>query len=56
MCQRVINEMTVQVRVSDFTKGVEWYKTLLKKGPDFIPHEGFALSGNYFRNVGYKFQ
>ncbi|WP_034640232.1 VOC family protein [Bacillus manliponensis] len=38
----MINEMTVQVRVSDFSKGVEWYKTLLKKDPDFIPHKGFA--------------
>ncbi len=34
--------MTIQIRVQDFARGIEWYKTLLKKGPDFIPHEGFA--------------
>ena len=34
--------MTVQVRVKDFAKGLEWYKTLLQKDPDFIPHTGFA--------------
>lgn len=35
-------EMTVQIRVLNFTKGLEWYKTLLKKEPDFVPHDGFA--------------
>jgi hypothetical protein len=35
-------EMTVQVRVSDFEKGLDWYKILLGKEPDFVPHEGFA--------------
>lgn len=34
--------MTYQVRVSDFTKGLYWYKTLLKREPDFVPHDGFA--------------
>jgi len=37
----VIIETTVQVRVSDFEKGKEWYKSLLNKEPDFVPHEGF---------------
>ena len=35
-------EMTIQVRVSEFEKGQQWYTTLLKREPDFIPHEGFA--------------
>jgi hypothetical protein len=34
--------MTYQVRVSDFSKGLKWYKALLNKEPDFTPHEGFA--------------
>jgi hypothetical protein len=34
--------MTVQIRVSDFDKGLEWYKTLLNSEPDFVPHNGFA--------------
>ena len=34
-------EMTIQVRVNDFQKGKQWYQTLLKRQPDFIPHEGF---------------
>lgn len=34
-------EMTIQVRVNDFQKGRHWYQTLLKRQPDFIPHEGF---------------
>lgn len=38
----MIYEMTVQVRVSDMEEGQKWYETLLKKEPDFIPHEGFA--------------
>lgn len=38
----MIYEMTVQVRVSDFEKGREWYKILLNKEPDFVPHEDFA--------------
>ncbi|WP_409296754.1 VOC family protein [Peribacillus sp. SCS-26] len=35
-------EMTTQVRVSNMKEGLEWYKTLLNKQPDFIPHDGFA--------------
>lgn len=38
----MIYEMTVQVRVSDMNEGQKWYQTLLKKEPDFIPHDGFA--------------
>lgn len=34
--------MTVQIRVSDFTKGHQWYKTLLKREGDLIPHDGFV--------------
>lgn len=33
-------EMTVQIRVSDFQEGHKWYKTLLKKEADLIPHGG----------------
>lgn len=35
-------EMTIQFRVTDFNKGQKWYETLLKRKPDFMPHEGFA--------------
>jgi len=38
----MIYEMTIQVRVSEFEKGQHWYTTLLKREPDFIPHDGFA--------------
>lgn len=38
----MIYEMTIQLRVSEFEKGQHWYTTLLKRDPDFIPHEGFA--------------
>jgi hypothetical protein len=38
----MIFEMTYQVRVSDFSEGLKWYKTLLDKEPDLTPHEGFA--------------
>ncbi|WP_079508637.1 VOC family protein [Mesobacillus jeotgali] len=38
----MIYEMTYQIRVTDFEKGLHWYKTLLNKEPDFTPHEGFA--------------
>lgn len=37
-----MNEITIQVRVSDYEKGLEWYQTLLQRKPDFTPHEGFA--------------
>ena len=38
----MIFEMTYQVRVSDFDRCLKWYKSLLKKEPDFTPHNGFA--------------
>lgn len=38
----MIYEMTVQVRVTDMQEGQRWYETLLKRTPDFIPHDGFA--------------
>lgn len=38
----VIIETTVQVRVSDFETGKKWYKSLLNKEPDAVPHEGFV--------------
>jgi catechol 2,3-dioxygenase-like lactoylglutathione lyase family enzyme len=38
----VIFEMTIQIRVTDFEKGLHWYQLLLGKEPDFIPHDGFA--------------
>ena len=34
-------EMTYQIRVTDIHEGHKWYETLLKRAPDFIPHEGF---------------
>ncbi len=37
-----IYELTVQVRVTDMGKGQAWYQSLLKREPDFVPHEGFA--------------
>lgn len=33
--------MTVQIRVPTIKEGHSWYKTLLNREPDFIPHEGF---------------
>src|SRR5690606_11236394 len=38
----LIFELTIQVRVRDFDKGLHWYQLLLNKKPDFIPHDGFA--------------
>ena len=38
----MIIEVTVQVRVSDFDKGFNWYRTLLGREPEYGPHEGFA--------------
>ncbi len=35
-------EMTIQLRVTDFEQGQKWYEKLLKRRPDFMPHEGFA--------------
>ncbi|WP_242273573.1 VOC family protein [Bacillus cereus group sp. BfR-BA-01310] len=34
-------EITVQIRVPTIKEGHSWYKTLLSREPDFIPHEGF---------------
>ncbi|MGE7767262.1 VOC family protein [Peribacillus sp. NPDC096540] len=34
-------EMTVQIRVPTIKEGHSWYKSLLNREPDFIPHEGF---------------
>ena len=38
----MIFELTYQIRVADFDAGLKWYKSLLKKEPDFTPHNGFA--------------
>ncbi|WP_422658029.1 VOC family protein [Paenibacillus sp. EC2-1] len=38
----MIYEMTIQIRVTDMQTGQAWYETLLKRQPDFVPHEGFA--------------
>lgn len=38
----IMYEMTVQIRVTDIEKGQAWYQSLLRREPDFIPHEGFA--------------
>lgn len=37
----MIFEISYQVRVGNIEEGRKWYETLLKKAPDFIPHEGF---------------
>lgn len=34
--------MTMQIRVTNIKEGHKWYKTLLNKEPDIIPHEGFV--------------
>ncbi len=34
--------MTVQFRVASIEEGIEWYKILLDKHPDVVPHDGFA--------------
>ncbi|WP_096270795.1 VOC family protein [Paucisalibacillus globulus] len=38
----MVFEMTIQIRVTNFEKGIQWYQLLLDKEPDFIPHAGFA--------------
>lgn len=38
----MIFEMTVQVRVLDIEEGQKWYRVLIDREPDFIPHDGFA--------------
>lgn len=38
----VLTGVTFQVRVSSYEKGIQWYETLFKRKPDFIPHEDFA--------------
>lgn len=37
-----IYELTYQIRVLNFEKGLQWYQKWLRREPDFIPHEGFA--------------
>jgi hypothetical protein len=37
----MIFEISYQVRVGNIEEGRKWYETLLKKAPDFIPHEDF---------------
>jgi len=32
--------VTFQVRVSDYSKGIEWYSMILGRPADFNPHEG----------------
>ena len=34
--------VTLQIRVSDYDQGREWYETVFNRKPDFIPHENFA--------------
>ncbi|WP_456276645.1 VOC family protein [Bacillus sp. AK128] len=34
--------LTIQVRVNDFNKGVNWYTTLFDREPDFTPHDHFV--------------
>ncbi len=47
--------VTFQVRVSNYEKGMKWYKTLFNRKADFIPHEGFAewelLKGTWLQVV-----
>jgi hypothetical protein len=38
----MLYEMTYQVPVTNFNQGLMWYKPLLNRDPDFVPHEGFA--------------
>ncbi|MBM7585501.1 hypothetical protein JOC86_002043 [Bacillus pakistanensis] len=38
----MIYEVTIQIRVKDMAEGQRWYRTLLNREPDFVPHEGFA--------------
>lgn len=35
-------ETTIQVRVTNFEEGMQFYRALLQRDPDFFPHEGFA--------------
>lgn len=37
-----VHEMTIQMKVTDFQEGSQWYEKLLRRSPDFIPHEDFA--------------
>lgn len=38
----MIFEITIQVRVADYPEGLNWYRTLMNREPDVMPHEGFA--------------
>ncbi|MGB7998572.1 MAG: VOC family protein [Anaerobacillus sp.] len=49
----MFNELTFQIRVTNFAEGKRWYKAFLQKEPDFVPHDGFAewelLSGAWLQ-------
>lgn len=38
----MINGLTIQLKVSSYEEGFNWYKMLLNREPDFVPHEHFA--------------
>lgn len=40
--QGMVYEMTIQIRVSEFESGLNWYQILFQREPDFVPHDGFA--------------
>ncbi|HEX6922413.1 MAG TPA: VOC family protein [Bacillales bacterium] len=37
-----VHEITLQVRVSDYEQGYQWYEKLFGRPAEFIPHEDFA--------------
>ncbi|WP_232698703.1 VOC family protein [Brevibacillus daliensis] len=41
MEQLPVYDMTFQIRVADFEAGSTWYEALLRRSPDFIPHDDF---------------
>ena len=49
----MFNELTFQIRVTNFVEGKRWYTAFLNKDPDFVPHGGFAewelLSGAWLQ-------
>ena len=49
----MIYEMTIQLRVPIFERGLKWYQTLLQREPDFVPHAGIAewelLTGSWLQ-------
>lgn len=38
----MVFEITIQVRVTDMTKGIAWYRELFERKPDFAPHNGIV--------------